>query len=162
MRAQNFAWRACLPPAGGGGTQCQRGWPTDQPACTQFVQSAADTKSEGVRQSGTGRAAQKGERTINLTAQSNDNNYAVLPIIITRLVLCGQDKRICAIYTFYEKIFQTICETCLNNRGLVCFNFTYLWKRVEIRLEMVYNINCIIMLCLNEMKGVWNYDITNQ
>ena len=54
------------------------------------------------------------------------NNYAVLPIIITRLVLCGQDKRICAIYTFYEKIFQTICETCLNNRGLVCFNFTYL------------------------------------
>ena len=66
-------------------------------------------------------------------------------IIITRLVLCGQDKRICAIYTFYEKNFQTICE-----------------KRVEIRLEMVYNINCIIMLCLNEMKGVWNYDITNQ
>ncbi|MCI5579548.1 MAG: hypothetical protein MR364_08665 [Oscillospiraceae bacterium] len=50
-----------------------------QPVCAQFVQSAADTKSEGVRPSGTGRAAQKGERTINLTAQSNDNNYAVLP-----------------------------------------------------------------------------------
>ena len=51
-----------------------------QPACVKFVQSDADTKSEGVRPSGAGRAAQKGERTINLTAQYAHNLCAVLPL----------------------------------------------------------------------------------
>ena len=50
-----------------------------QPCVVLIAQSDADTKSEGVRPSGAGRAAQKGERTINLTAQYAHNLCAVLP-----------------------------------------------------------------------------------